>query len=108
MIDTHALRFDERTTGMPSAMLPAESSTAKMRLPVFRTLCRRAMLIKQFYKFCICVHFRNFYRLKLRDIAPAGNQYLTVHFYKFLKESILFWQNIEVVNDNETVRVELF
>ena len=39
MIDTHALRFDERTTGMPSAILPAESSTAKMRLFVRRTLC---------------------------------------------------------------------
>ena len=29
-------------------------------------------------------------------------------FYKFFEESILFRQDIEVINDNETVRVELF
>lgn len=37
-----------------------------------------------------------------------NNQYLRIQFYKFLEESILFWQDIEVINDNQTVRVELF
>jgi len=30
------------------------------------------------------------------------------HIYKFLKESIFSWQDIEIINNNQTVRVELF
>ena len=82
MIDTHALRFDERTTGLPSAMLPAESSTAKMRLPVFK-MCRRDRHISA--RVCAVLWLLPGYLYFLAQVSsvqradPGGERMLVLH-----------------------------